>query len=76
VIKTIIMRGAGHVALMGRGEECTWFWWGSLRKRPMGRPRRRWGILLRWIFRKYDVGVWTGFSWLRIETGDGHLRMR
>jgi hypothetical protein len=20
-------------------------------KRPMGRPRRRWGIILRWIFR-------------------------
>jgi hypothetical protein len=23
-------------------------------------------ILLRWIFRKWDVGVWTGTSWLRI----------
>jgi hypothetical protein len=24
----------------------------SLGKRPMGRPRRRWGIILRWIFKK------------------------
>jgi hypothetical protein len=30
-------------------------------------------IIFRWIFRTWDVGVWTGLSWLRIETGDGHL---
>jgi hypothetical protein len=28
---------------------------------------------LRQIFRKWDVGAWTGLSWLRIETGGGHL---
>jgi len=32
-------------------------------------------IILRWIFRKWDVGVWTGLSWLRIGTGGGHLWM-
>ena len=26
-------------------------------------------IILRWIFRKWDVGTWTGSSWLRIGTG-------
>jgi hypothetical protein len=30
-------------------------------------------IILRWIFRKWDVGVWTGSSWLRTGTGGGHL---
>jgi hypothetical protein len=30
-------------------------------------------IILRRIFRKWDVGVWTGLSLLRIETGSGHL---
>jgi hypothetical protein len=30
-------------------------------------------IILRWIFRKWDVGVWNGLSWLRIGTGGGHL---
>ena len=30
-------------------------------------------IRLRWIFRKWDVGVWTGSSWLRIWRGGGHL---
>jgi len=27
------------------------------------------GIILRWILRKWDVGTWTGSSWLRKGTG-------
>ena len=42
-------------------------------KRPLGRPRLRWGKILRWIFRKWDVGAWTVSIWLRIGTGGGHL---
>jgi len=30
-------------------------------------------IILKWIFRKWDAGVWTGSSWLRIGTGGRHL---
>jgi hypothetical protein len=30
-------------------------------------------IIMRWIFRKWDVEVWTASIWLRIGTGDGHL---
>jgi hypothetical protein len=30
-------------------------------------------IILRNIFRKWDVGAWTGSSWLKIGTGGGHL---
>jgi hypothetical protein len=30
-------------------------------------------IILRWIFRKGDEGVWTGSTWLRIGTGGGRL---
>ena len=33
-------------------------------------------IILRWIFRQWDAGVWTGSSRLRTGTGDGHLGMR
>jgi len=45
-------------------------------KRPLGRPRCRWGIILRWIFRKWDVGAWTRPMWLRIGTGGWHVLMR
>jgi hypothetical protein len=44
------------------------------------RERDHWGdpgvdrsIMLRWVFKKWDVGIWTGLSWLRVETGGGHL---
>jgi hypothetical protein len=30
-------------------------------------------IILRWIFRKWDGGIWTGLGWVGIETGGGHL---
>jgi len=29
-------------------------------------------IIVRWIFRKWDVGVCTGSSWLRIGTDGGN----
>ena len=40
-------------------------------KGPLGKHRSRW--ILKWIFRKGDVGVWTGSTWLRIATGGGYL---
>jgi hypothetical protein len=43
------------------------------RKRSLGIPRHGWGMILRRIFRKWNVGIWTELSWLRIETGGGHL---
>ena len=30
-------------------------------------------ILLKWIYRKWNVGAWTGSSWLRTGTGGGLL---
>jgi hypothetical protein len=69
------MRWAELVARMGRGEDYEGFSWVNLRK------RNRWGdrgvegkIILRSIFRKWDVGVWPGLRCLSIETGGGHLK--
>jgi hypothetical protein len=42
-------------------------------KRAMGDPGVDGRIILRWIFRKWNVGLRTGLSWLRIDTGSGHL---
>jgi len=59
---------------MGDRRAVSGFWWGNLRKRGhLGDPGVHGKILLRWISRKLDVGVWTGWSWLRIWTGGGHL---
>ena len=74
VIKWRRMRWAGHVARMGEGEACTVLWWGNQRERDdLGDPGVDGRIILRWTFRKWDVGVWTGSSWLGIGTGGGHL---
>jgi hypothetical protein len=35
-------------------------------KRYLGDPDVDGRVMLRWIFRKWDVGVWTGSNWLRI----------
>jgi len=40
-------------------------------KRPLGRPRRRWEDNIKMDFQ--EVGVGTGYIWLRIGRGDGHL---
>ena len=42
-------------------------------KNHLGEPGVDGTIILRWIIRKWDVGVWTGSSWLRIGTANGHL---
>jgi hypothetical protein len=63
VIRPRRIRWARHVARMGRKEACTGFWWGHLRdKDHLGDQVVDGSILLRWIFRKWDVGVWTGSS--------------
>jgi len=48
----------------------------------LGKPEERdhWGdlgadgwIIVGWISRRWDVGIWTGLGWARIETGGGRL---
>jgi len=71
VVKPRRMRWAGHMARMGQGREVY---------RENLREREHWGdpdadgrIILRWIFRKWEGVVETGWSWLRIGTVGGHL---
>jgi len=68
------MRWAGHVARMGVERGYIGSCWGNRREGD------HWGdlgvdgwITLGWISRRWDVGIWTGLGWPRIETGGGRL---
>jgi len=59
---------------MGSVEVYTGFWWENLRERDYLEDTGVDGrIILRWIFRKWNVGTWTESIWLMIGTGGGHL---
>jgi len=74
MIKSRRMRWVGHVDRMGDERGCIGSWWGNRREGD------HWGdlgvnawIILGWISRRWDVGIWTGLGWPRIETGGGRL---
>jgi len=53
---------------------CIGYWWGNRRGID------QWGdlgvdgwIILGWISRRWDVGIWTGLDWPRMGTGGGRL---
>jgi len=59
---------------MGEERGCIGSWWGNRMERD------HWGdlgvdgwIIFGWISRRWDVGIWTGLGWPRIETGGGRL---
>jgi hypothetical protein len=74
VIKSGIMSWAGHVARMGERRGLYRLWWETLRAiHYLGDAGVDGMKILRWIVRKWNVGAWTGFIWLRIGTVSGHL---
>ena len=67
-------RWVGHVARMGEERGRIGSCWGNRRVGD------QWGdlgvdgwIILGWISRRWDVGIWTGLGWPRIETGGGRM---
>jgi len=74
VIKSRRMRWAGHVARVGEER--------GLYRVLVGKPegKSHWGdlgvdgwIILGWISRIWDVGIWTGLGWPRMGTRGGGL---
>jgi len=71
-IKSRRMRWAGMWSVWVRRGGCIGSCWGNRRERD------HWGalgidglVILGWISRRWDVGIWTGLGWPRIETGGG-----
>jgi hypothetical protein len=68
------MRWEGHVAHMGERRGVHRVCWRNMRSRDHPEdPAVDGRIILRWIVRKWNVGVWIESSWLAIGTGGGHL---
>ena len=77
VVKSRRMRWAGHVARMGEERGVYRVLVGKPEgRRPLGRPRRRWMDNISRISSRWDVGIWTGLGWPRIETGGRRLWVR
>ena len=77
VVKSRRMRWAGHVARMGEDRGVHRVLVGKPEgKRPLGRPSVDGRIIIRWIFRKLEGVMETGWSLLWIGTGCGHLWVR
>ena len=74
VIKSRRMRWTGHVAPLDEESGCIGSWWGNRREGD------HWGdlgvdgwIILERISRRWNVCIWTGLGWPRIETVGGRL---
>jgi hypothetical protein len=68
------MRWAGYVACVGERRSI----YRVLVGKPEGKnhledPGVDGRVILRWIFRRWNVGAWTGLKWLRIGTGGRHV---
>jgi len=59
---------------MGEERGCKGSWCGNRREGDhWGNLSVDWWIILGWIFRRWDIGIWTELGWPRIEVFGGRL---
>jgi hypothetical protein len=77
IIPTFLLFAYDRKSLLhvwGRGEVCTWFWWGNLRESDhFGDPGVRWEDNIKMDLQEVGYGEQNGSSWLRMGTGGGHV---
>jgi hypothetical protein len=42
------------------------FWLGNLKEKTLGKTRRSWKMMIKYIFKEHKRMEWSGFFWLRI----------
>ena len=67
------MRWAGHAARMEERRGLYRVLVGKRERDHLGEPGVNGRTILRRISRKWDVGIWTGLGWPKIETGGRRL---
>jgi len=67
------MKWAGHEAFMGEERGCIGSWWGIRREGDHCGDLGVDGEILEQISRRWDVCIWTGLGWPRIEIFGGRL---
>jgi hypothetical protein len=73
-IKSKIMRWAEHVERMEEGRNMYRVFVGKPEgNRRLERPRHRWEYGMKMDLREIGLGVWSGFTWLRIGIAGGLL---
>ena len=63
----------GTCGTYGEEQRCIHGFGGEREGDHLGDPDVDGRIILRWLFRKWDVVLWTGSRWLMIGTDGGHL---
>jgi len=73
-VKWKIMGSQGYLNIFTTLFWCIGSWWGNRREGDHWEDLGVDGwIILGWISRRWDVGVWTGLGWPRIEICGGRL---
>jgi len=68
---SVMMRYTGHVTRVGKMRNVYKILVRALEGKRVGRPRCKWDVNKKWVLKKLNVRLWTGFTWLSIGSSGG-----